>query len=386
MIYGPVRFIRKSTHFKPGCQQEFTDTFRSNDPAAQFSLVVVNGSPKKKNLVKKGQISVNGNTVVTTSDFKSKTQTIEKSISVADTNTLEVQLASALGTYITVSIICTANCPQTGYFLYPNPTDPLVLENRQDDGTIVDLNGKKTSQGIVTNLTAATIQRTDGNTTSLGLDNNGLIVSAISNDNTRFDFTWPAGGGLSVVAASADGKAILNVTVPPATVQSSQIPADPRPAAEGPIQDFSELIENSWLPGATRQTMSCTQPISPSILPALSSSDSASVRVLNCNEPYDVGIGAVKMIVVPATNPIGRLPYALPASSQTAPGTYSFNIPVPFPDAGANVALCVSLIGTPVWTGSLCKAQPLVAPVCAALGIAALQFLLLQVPRLRLQS
>jgi hypothetical protein len=369
LIYGPVQFVRQKTHLKKGCSQEFTDTFSNNDPAAQFSLVVVNGSSKKKHRVKEGAISINGNSIVTTSDFNSRAPTIEKPISVSATNTLDVQLASAPGSYITVSIVCTSNCPQTGYFLYPNPTDPLVLENIQDDGTIVDFLGDKTTQGTLASLIAETVQTTDGNTASISLNDNGLPSTAITNDNTRFDFTWLPDGSLSVVAASADGKAVLNVTIPP---QSLQLRSDKlSPTAES-LQELSNSMENSGFPGASPQITSCGQLVYSSAVLA-PSSDIASVAVLNCGKPYDVGAGAVKMIVIPPADPTSPLPFPLPAS-RTGVGTYSFEIPIPFPGAGAYAAkTCTSLIGTPEWAGTICGAEPAFAPVCDELKLVASQ-------------
>lgn len=87
----------------------FKDSFPVCNTGASYSLVVQNGNAGK-NRVSAASIVVNGAEVVKGNEFNQKIDRIEKKVTLLSENTLEVKLKSIPGNFITVNLICTANC------------------------------------------------------------------------------------------------------------------------------------------------------------------------------------------------------------------------------------------------------------------------------------
>lgn len=104
-VFGPTQYNRGT-----GAPQTFTDTFLNCETAAQYNLVVVNGNPDGTNRVSSATIRLNGTQVADPRDFNQSVSQITKPVAVSASNTLETTLASAPGSFLTVSFQCARNC------------------------------------------------------------------------------------------------------------------------------------------------------------------------------------------------------------------------------------------------------------------------------------
>ena len=99
-IYGPRRFTRGT-----GAPQTFAETFPrcAADPCR---LVVVNGEPGGGQRVSSATIHLNGRLVLGPSDFNQRVERIVVPVSVADANQIRVELRSAPGSFLTITLQC----------------------------------------------------------------------------------------------------------------------------------------------------------------------------------------------------------------------------------------------------------------------------------------
>src|SRR5215813_6648173 len=109
-IYGPQRFTRLT-----GQPVNVVQTFSlPADAIAPFSIQIENGAPEGSNRVSSATIKLNGTDLFTPSDFNQNVSSLNKPITtLTATNTLEVKLTSAAGSYLTITITATraANQP-----------------------------------------------------------------------------------------------------------------------------------------------------------------------------------------------------------------------------------------------------------------------------------
>ena len=106
-LFGPEQFTRAS-----GSATVYTRTI--NVPAqvvAPYTLHIVNGNPNTasnrvaiEEAVSSGRVFINGVEVVSPSAFSKTTAIIDRTVNLSASNTLEVRLNSAPGSYITVTI------------------------------------------------------------------------------------------------------------------------------------------------------------------------------------------------------------------------------------------------------------------------------------------
>ncbi|HSJ54742.1 MAG TPA: SUMF1/EgtB/PvdO family nonheme iron enzyme [Anaerolineae bacterium] len=153
-ILGPETFVRA-----PGSPTSEFRTFAACEPAAQHRLVVVNGDPEGAHRVRGGRILLNGVLVVSRSELNRGVARIEKLITVAGSNTLEVRLQGEPGSLLRITIECTAGCSMAlvpaGEFLMgcdesnPNETcrpDELPLHAVYLDAYCMDLTEASNAQ------------------------------------------------------------------------------------------------------------------------------------------------------------------------------------------------------------------------------------------------
>ncbi|MGZ6347880.1 MAG: Ig-like domain-containing protein [Anaerolineales bacterium] len=110
-IYGPRKFTRST-----GKPVVVTETF-SAPSATTYNLIVLNGD-KGKNRVSSATVKVNGIEILKESDFNQQVDRIERSISLLLSNSISVELKSAPGSFITISIT------------FENPNRPPVAQDQ----------------------------------------------------------------------------------------------------------------------------------------------------------------------------------------------------------------------------------------------------------------
>src|SRR5205807_485238 len=102
-VYGPRRIDRQT-----GQAVNVVDNFSiSSDAAAPFSIQIQNGDANGSNRVSSATIRLNGADVFTPANFNQTVGSLTKAINLLSTNTLEVKLTSAPGSYLTVSFSAT---------------------------------------------------------------------------------------------------------------------------------------------------------------------------------------------------------------------------------------------------------------------------------------
>src|SRR5262249_18569581 len=104
-IFGPKQYTRTN-----GSPNRFTDTFQSCSTAAQYKMVVVNGSSEGKDRISSASIILNGTQVFGPSDFNQHVARLEKPVTLARDNQLSVRLASKPGSFLTIEVECTGGC------------------------------------------------------------------------------------------------------------------------------------------------------------------------------------------------------------------------------------------------------------------------------------
>jgi RHS repeat-associated protein len=76
---------------------------------APFTILVENGAPEGSNRVSSATIKLNGENLFTPSDFNQNVASLTKAPTLTPTNTLEVKLTSAAGSYLTITVTATRN-------------------------------------------------------------------------------------------------------------------------------------------------------------------------------------------------------------------------------------------------------------------------------------
>ena len=98
-IYGPRRFDRVA-----GPPTNIVEQFSlPPDAVSPFTILVQNGAPDGSGRVSSATIKLNGANVFTQSDFNHNVALLTKTVSLAASNTLDVRLASAPGSFLTIT-------------------------------------------------------------------------------------------------------------------------------------------------------------------------------------------------------------------------------------------------------------------------------------------
>jgi RHS repeat-associated protein len=108
-VYGPQRFTRNA-----GEPVNVVENFSiPADAIAPFSVLVENGAPGGSNRVSSATLKLNGTNLYKANDFSQSVASLTKPVTLAATNVLEVKLASAQGSYLTITFSATraANQP-----------------------------------------------------------------------------------------------------------------------------------------------------------------------------------------------------------------------------------------------------------------------------------
>ncbi len=102
-VFGPQTYTRTT-----GAPNQYTTTF--NAPAwiiSPYDLHIVNGDSSGSDRISSATITLNGVQVAGPSDFNQNVATIDKTVTLQSTNTLEVSLASKPGSYLTINVFGT---------------------------------------------------------------------------------------------------------------------------------------------------------------------------------------------------------------------------------------------------------------------------------------
>ena len=151
-VYGPQRFTRL-TGQAVNVVQNFS---LPADAAAPFNIVVQNGTSEGSNRVSSATIKLNGTDLYTPSDFNQNVSSLTKAVTMTATNTLEVKLTSAAGSYLTITLSATRPANQ--------PALVSVAPARTTQGQILTV----TAQGVNTHWVAGQTRLSLGGEVAVG--------------------------------------------------------------------------------------------------------------------------------------------------------------------------------------------------------------------------
>ena len=221
-VYGPQRFTRLT-----GQAVNVVQTFSlPADANAPFNILVENGAPEGSNRVSSATIKLNGANLYTPSDFNQNVSSLTKAVTLTATNTLEVKLTSATGSYLTITVTATRNANQ--------PVLTSVTPARTTQGQILSV----TLQGTNTHWVAGQTRASLGGEVAVGGADNG-------------DF-----GPVTVVNPTT---AIAAVVVSPTAALEPRMAQVSTPLAGGTFETVSLLaaftIDAATPPGAASTTV-----------------------------------------------------------------------------------------------------------------------------------
>lgn len=151
--FGPVQFDRTA-----GPPNQFVEQFQQCGTAG-CQLVVVNGNADGSDRVSSAWIYLNGVEILGPSDFNQQTGTIITPVSLAASNKLEVKLASAPGSFLTVEVECVTSAATLSAVA---PGDSLL-----NPSTLATaLTFRNTGTGDAQNVSVSTITLSGGTLTS----------------------------------------------------------------------------------------------------------------------------------------------------------------------------------------------------------------------------
>ena len=104
-IWGPVEWVKVSTG-----EEIFSAHFSNCEPAAQYQLIVINGTSGGANRVIQGTVLLNGTEVISAQNFTSAHSQVLQPVVVHPRNDLEVRVEGTIGAQVQAYIACTANC------------------------------------------------------------------------------------------------------------------------------------------------------------------------------------------------------------------------------------------------------------------------------------
>lgn len=116
VLFGPKQYTRTA-----GPPNQFTDTFTlPAGTTAPYTLHVVNGNANGTNRISSATVKLNGTKILDPSDFGQNVAVLDRTVTLQASNTLEIRLTSAPGSFLTVSVLDTSAGTQPTA-LTPNP-------------------------------------------------------------------------------------------------------------------------------------------------------------------------------------------------------------------------------------------------------------------------
>lgn len=121
-VFGPEEYVRET-----GAPRKITKSFSIPNPDGEFTLVVQNGEGKRGR-VSSAVVEINGDLVVEPSSFNKQVDVITRAVTLKSQNELTVEVRSAPGTSLTVTILGAGEPP-------PSPVGGVTAE---PDGFPID--------------------------------------------------------------------------------------------------------------------------------------------------------------------------------------------------------------------------------------------------------
>ena len=195
LVFGPKQYTRNQG--KPVTE---TDNFPSSITGPDFTLRVINGDEQGDHRVSSATVVLNGEQILSPSDFNQQVGVIERTVSINSNNEISVKLTSAPGSFITISI----------FKVYQEPTvsisaSPLTIEFGESS----------TLTWTSTNADSATIDNGIGDVPVTG----SVIVSP-EIPTTTYTITVTGPGG------TATSSTTVNVIFPEPTANISASPTN----------------------------------------------------------------------------------------------------------------------------------------------------------------
>ncbi len=170
-----------------GSPNLYTELVPVCNTGATYAMVVLNGV-SGEDAISSASITFNGDEIVKENEFNQRVDRIDKSITVLPDNTLDIKLASGANGFITVEIVCTANCLGVS-FTSPEP------------GTSIN-----SSPTVVTGVLYNTSGETGVSVTSEGTDGSGTEPVQVYGDEFAGSVPFQLGANtLTVMATDACG-------------------------------------------------------------------------------------------------------------------------------------------------------------------------------------
>ena len=116
VLFGPMQYTRTA-----GPPNQFTDTFTlPSGTTPPYTLHIVNGNANGTNRISSATVTLTGTQILGPSDFGQNVAVIDRTVTLQASNTLEIRLTSAPGSFITISVLDTSAGSQPTA-LTPNP-------------------------------------------------------------------------------------------------------------------------------------------------------------------------------------------------------------------------------------------------------------------------
>ena len=203
-LFGPQKYVRTT-----GAPNVYTASFSVPASAgAPFQLRILNGAPNGDDRITSGWVKVNGVQVVGPADFGQNVGLIERSLNLGPNNTLEVQLASKPGGYITLTVLGTR--------ILPVPTSLAPSPVTITAGAI----GTLTATLSPSPTAAGSLSLTSANTSVATVP--ASVPFAAGQSSVQIPVSGVAAGSTAVTASANGGSAsaTVNVTPAPPTIAS----------------------------------------------------------------------------------------------------------------------------------------------------------------------
>jgi RHS repeat-associated protein len=221
-IYGPSTHTRAST---PLGWQEFDGEFAKSDSAkGPYTLILTNGDPDGTHRVTGGILGLNGDEVISSSEFGSGTARLTRRVALDSLNDYSLSLAGSAGAYARVEVTATDSTPPRLTLLRP-AADTLIVDS-----------SRVTISGSVSDETPGTVQV------------NSLPAHATSDSVTAYfadSLALPSDGTYSVTVQAANA-AGFTTTVTRTVIRDTQAPTLDVADAPSPTTDSQWIVTGSW--------------------------------------------------------------------------------------------------------------------------------------------
>lgn len=113
----------------------------------------------------------------------------------------------------------------TGSYISTNPTDPKFVKYVSTKGEVVEVFGKRTSQGQPDLVSQIKVTTASGEIYSYYFDANKKLIAASAANGTIFKYEWLTDKKVAVTIIANDGKSQVNTEIDLSTIKSAELPA-----------------------------------------------------------------------------------------------------------------------------------------------------------------